>query len=74
MRDNRTYGSEGGAAQSNESSLPLSVVGPYRQAGLSAIAEPRPDNVEIFRRQRRGSETEIEVGDTSFDVGSRTAT
>jgi hypothetical protein len=40
MRDNRTYGSEGGAAQSNESSLPLSV-GPDRQAGLSATAEPR---------------------------------
>jgi hypothetical protein len=35
MRDNRTYGSEGGAAQSNESSLPLS-----NQRRSSALREP----------------------------------
>jgi len=35
MRDNRTYGSEGGAAQINESSLPLSG-GPAHQSAWYA--------------------------------------
>ena len=36
MRENRTYGSEGGAAQINASFLPLSINLPIKQQALSA--------------------------------------